>query len=792
MAESIHPASIVEETRRRYLTYALSVISSRALPDVRDGLKPVQRRILYSMHHELGLLSTHRPAKCARITGDVTGKFHPHGDVAVYEALVRMAQPWVLRELLVDGHGSFGSVDGDSPAASRYTEAKLTPIADSMIVEMRQQTVPMRPTYSGEFEEPVVLPVQFPNLLVNGSSGIAVGMATNIPPHNLADAISAAVYLVDNPEATVAQLLDRLKGPDFPLGGRIITDRATLRKIYEEGTGSIKVQGEWKLEEHGKKRQIIITSIPYGVNKGQLESAIGEIIISKKLPQLLDLTNEMTEKDGLRIALDIKPDVDPNLVMAYLYKHTSLQDNFAFNLTCLTPDADGKPQPARLGLKEILQAFLDFRFEVVTKRFEFELAQLKKRIHILEGFEIVFDALDKAIKLIRESQGRSDAHEKLMRVFSLTDLQTDAILDAQLYKIAQMEIQKIRDELAEKKKLAAAIEKILASPKKLWGIIKDELAALGDKFGERRRTKMAGGDEMPEYDESAYIVRDNTNVVVTRDGWIKRVNRLASVEGTRVREGDAVLAVLPASTLDTAIFFADDGTAFTIGVNDIPVSSGYGEPITKFFKLGDNVKIIAGSTADARFVPADVPGKRDEPAGPYILVVTERGQTLRMPLAPFRVPSNKLGRMYAKLNDGDRVVMAQVLTAADKSLFLVSQGGHILHFAIDEINILSGVGKGVIGIKLEDDDVCLGGVTITRPSDSFQVETSGGRTMEFTGRHEQTSRGGKGYEAVKRTHFVRIVPPAIELVNWDEIEEREEQGRKPAKPANGSGSLNLE
>jgi DNA gyrase subunit A len=789
MDETIHPASIVEETRRRYLTYALSVISSRALPDVRDGLKPVQRRILYCMYHDLGVTSDRRYTKCARVTGDVMGKYHPHGDVAIYEALVRMSQDWVMREPLVDGMGAFGSVDGDPPAAHRYTEAKLTPIADTMLNEMRQQTVPMRPTFSAESEEPVVLPVQFPNLLVNGSSGIAVGMATNIPPHNLADTISAAVYLIDNPEATVAQLLDRLKGPDFPLGGRIITDRTTLRKIYEEGTGSIKVQGEWKLEENGKKRQIIITSIPYAVNKGTLEAAIGEIIATRKLPQLLDLMNESNEKVGLRIALDIKPDADPNLVMAYLYKHTSLQDNFAFNLTCLTPDADGKPQPARLGLQAILQAFLDFRFEVVTKRFEFELAQLKKRIHILEGFEIVFDALDRAIKMIRESQGRSDAHEKLVRAFKLSDIQTDAILDSQLYKIAQMEIQKIRDELEEKRKLAAAIEKILASPKKLWGVIKDELAALGDKFGGRRRTKLSAGEEMPEYDESAYIVRENTNVVVTRDGWIKRVNRLASVEGTRVREGDSVLAVLPASTLDTAIFFADDGTAFTMGVNDIPVSSGYGEPITKFFKLGDNVRLVAGSTGDARFIPADIPGKKDEPAGPYVLVVTARGLSLRMPLAPFRVPSNKLGRMFAKVSDGDKVVLAQVLTAADKSLFLISQGGHILHFALDEINILSGVGKGVIGIKLEDDDVCLGGVTITRPSDSFQVETSGGRTMEFTGRHEQTSRGGKGYEAVKRTHFVRIVPPVIGLVNWDEIEERD---GKPGKPANGSGSLSFE
>ena len=771
MAETIHPASIVEETRRRYLTYALSVITSRALPDVRDGLKPVQRRILYCMHQELGLHHDRRPSKCARITGEVTGKYHPHGDVSVYDALVRMAQNWVLRETLVDGEGNFGSVSPDPPAAPRYTLAKLTAIADTLLAEMRQQTVPMRPTYESTRDEPVVLPAQFPNILVNGSSGIAVGMATNIPPHNLADVVAAAIYLIDNPEATVANLLDKVKGPDFPLGGKITTDRPALRKLYEEGTGSIRVQAEWKLEESAKKRQIIITSIPYGTTTGAIESAIGEIIVDRKLPQAVDLTNESNEKDGLRIAIDIKPDSDPNLIMAYLYKHTALQDNFNVNLTCLRPGADGKVQPARMSLKEILEAFNTFRFETVTKRFEFELEVLRKRIHILEGFKIIFNALDQAIKIIRQSEGRADAHVKLIAAFKLSDIQTDAVLDAQLYKIAHMEIRKILDELAEKRSQADKIEAILGSKKKLWNIVKEEMSALAEKFGGRRRTRISGGDDLPEYDESAYIVKENTNIVLTRDGWIKRVNKLASVEGTRTREGDSVLAVLPANTLDHAIFFADDGSAYTIAVNQIPISSGYGEPIVKFFKLGDNVKIIAGSTTDPRFVPVNIPGKKGDPAGPYLLVVTARGMTLRLPLAPFRAPSNKLGRMYVKLNEADRVVMAHVLRPEEKSLFLVSRNGHILHFALDEINLLSGIGKGVIGIKIEDDDdQCLGGFLVTRPSDAFQVETSGGRTMDFTGRQELASRGGKGHAAVKRTTFTRIVPPPIALVDWEELE----------------------
>ncbi len=787
MAETIHPASIVEETRRRYLTYALSVISSRALPDVRDGLKPVQRRILYCMFHELNLYADRRPVKCARITGEVTGKFHPHGTVSVYDALVRLAQDFVLRVPLVDGHGNFGSVDGDPPAAERYTEAKLTAVSDHLMAELRQKTVPMRPTYDGQMDEPVVLPSQFPNLLVNGTAGIAVGMATNIPPHNLSEVVRACVFLIENPDASVAQILDKVKGPDFPLGGKVITDRTTLRKIYEEGTGSIKVQAEWKLEERAKnKRFIVITSIPFGLNKSNLELEIGDIIASRKLPQLVDLTNESNEKEGLRIALELKGDADPNLVMAYLFKHTKLQDNFAYNMTCLVPDAEGNPQPQRLGLKDILRHFLDFRLETVRKRFEYELEILRRRIHILKGFQIIFNALDKAIKLIRESKGKQDAAEKLMATFDLDVIQTDAILDAQLYRIAQLEIKKILDELEEKTKLAEKIEAILKSEKKLWNVVKDELGELAEKFkDDRRRTRVGAGDDTPEFNEEAYIQKENTNVVLTRDGWVKRVGRLASVEGTRVREGDSVLGVVPASTLDHIIFFADDGTAYTIRAIDIPASSGYGEPLTKFFKLGDNVKIVNLATCDERFTPAEIPGGKDEPAGPYLLVATQHGMTLRSPLAPFRTASTRVGRRFVKLNDGDKVVLAEILRGEETSLFLVSAGGHVIHFAIDEVNVLSGVGKGVIGIKLEGSDTCLGGQVVSKGNKVVKVETSTGKDMEFTSRHEIVSRGGKGFEAVKRSSFLRIVPPAIELVDWDQIEGKAE----PRDGKSKSGTL---
>jgi DNA gyrase subunit A len=794
MPENIQPTSLSRETRDRFLKYAVSVITSRALPDVRDGLKPVQRRILYTMYHDLHLSSDSRPAKCARIVGDVMGKYHPHGDAALYDALVRMSQDWVMLVPLVHGQGNFGSVDGDPPAAYRYTEAKLAAVADMFMAELRQRTVDMRPTYDASREEPVVLPAQFPNLLVNGCSGIAVGLATNIPPHNLGEVVKAATHLIDDPDATTAELLNRLKGPDFPLGGKVVTDRTTLRKIYEDGVGSIKVQGEWKAEKVGKREQIVVTSIPYGVDKGKLELDIGEIINSRRLPQLVGLTNESNEKDGMRLVLEVKPDSDPNLVMAYLYKHTALQENFAYNMTCLVPVPGSSPEdndrvrPERLGLKAILRCFLDFRLATVRRRFEFELAQLRKRIHILEGFRIIFDALDKAIRMIRDSEGKADAQEKLVKAFKLDEVQAEAVLDAQLYRIAQMEIKKILDERKEKKAEAERIEGLLRSERKLWGVVKAELNEVGAKFGGRRRTRMGSADDLPDFDPEAYIVRENANVVLTRDGWIKRVGRLASVETTRVREGDEVIAVVPGSTLDTVVFFADDGTAYTTRVNEVPASSGYGEPIHKYFRLADQVRVIGLATCDERFTPPQTRGAKGDPPGPYLLVVTAQGQTLRTPLGPFRTASTKVGRRYVRLNDGDKVVLAAVLRGDEETVYLASRDGHVIHFRVNEINVLAGVGKGVMGIKLADDDVCLGGALMSGRFDKLVLETSGGRTMEFgPAKYEVTSRGGKGFEAVKRANFVRVVPPPIELVDWDKVEGKNGNGNGNGHKAEKNG-----
>ena len=782
--------SIAQEARKRFLTYAMSVVQGRALPDVRDGLKPVQRRILFGMYHDLNLTFDRKAAKSAQIVGKVMGDYHPHGDVALYEAMVRMAQEWVLRVPLVHGEGNFGSVDGDPPAAHRYTEAKLSRAAENLLTELDSETVDMRDNYTGTKKEPVVLPAQFPNLLVNGTSGIAVGMATNIPPHNLAEVLRACIFLVDNPDASVAQLMERVKGPDFPLGGKIVSDRATLRKIYETGNGSIRVQGEWKEEKLEKgKTQIVITSIPYSVNKGDLEKAIGVFIEDRKLPQVLGISNESNDKDGMRITLEMKPGTEAPLVMAYLYKHTELQKSFSYNTTCLVPAADGRIMVPRdgLSLKDLLRHFLDFRLVTVRRRFDYDLRQLLRRIHLLEGFAIVFDGLDKAIRIIRNSEGKADAATKLRAAFPLDEEQTNAVLESQLYKIAQMEIQKILDELKEKRKEAARIQAILNSEKKLWSIIKEEMEKLIATLGERRKTRMASDEDVLEFDEEAYIIRENTNVVLTKDGWIKRVGRIASVETTRVREGDEVIAVVPGNTLDHVVFFADDGAAYTMRMNEVPASSGYGEPITKYFRMADQVKVVAAITTDPRFTPADQPAKGDLPPGPHVLIATRGGYVLRVSLSGYRTESTKVGRKFVKLEEGDKVVFVQ-LVGEEGSVMLATRGGRIIHFAIEEANILAGVGKGVIGIKLDADDEVIGGGLIgSSRFDKLVVEASNNKPYDCGPvAYPRQARGGRGGEVVKRLSLIRVIPLPIELTDWDVVEGK---AKPREKEPGGNGTL---
>lgn len=771
--DRVEYVSITDETRKRYLNYAMSVIMSRALPDVRDGLKPVQRRILYVMYDGLGLTADAKYVKCAKICGDTIGNYHPHGDAAAYEALTRLAQDFTLRYPLVEGWGNFGSIMGLPAASARYTEARLRRVAEQLMNELRYDTVDMRPNYDGTKNEPVVFPAQFPNLLVNGTQGIAVGMATNIPPHNLGEVIKACIHLIHEPDASVAEVMKHIKGPDFPLGGRVVTDRRDLRQVYEEGRGAIKVRAEWEFDREKRKEvsdRIVVTSIPYGLETNPLVATIGDIIAGRKLPQLVAVSDQSSEETGLRIVLELKPGADPEAVMAYLYKHTPLESNFAYNATCLIPDGRGAMVPRRLPLNEILKQFLTFRYSTVTRRFEFLLAQLKRRIHILEGFEIVFDGLDKALKIIRASNGKADAAEKLMKAFPLDLEQTNAILELQLYRISQLEIEDIRTELREKRAEAARITKILGSPRLLWGEIEKELLRLGETFADKRRTGLGSSEEVAEFDPNAYIVRENTNVVLTRDGWIKRVGRIAKVEATRVREGDEVLDVLPASTLDHVVFFSSEGLAYTLRVDQIPASSGYGEPITKYFRLGDGAKMLAAITTDARFTPEDKLAKGDPAPAPFVFAATKQGQVLRVPLGPFRTASTKAGRKFCKLVEKDAVVTVELCRDAS-SVFLASEKGVVIHFAMDEVPILSGAGKGLRGIKLKEGDFVLGAALMSKARDTLRVLTSGDQEKVLgQQKYALVSRGGKGHQAVQRSTFTKIVRPAIELVDWAALE----------------------
>ena len=478
----VEDVALAEAARTRYLTYALSVITSRALPDVRDGLKPVQRRILYAMWEDLNLSADSRYIKSAAVVGEVMKTYHPHGDQSIYDALVRMAQPFSLRHTLVEGYGNFGSIDGDPPAAMRYTECRLTAIAETLLSELGEQTVNLRPNYSSTDEEPEVLPAQFPNLLVNGASGIAVGMATNIPPHNLKEVCQAAIALLDNRELPLERLTKYVLGPDFSTGGVILNSPEEIRQIYATGQGSIKLRGTY--EPHPERpNAVLITSIPYGIEKDPLVERIGELIGKGQVPQLTNVKDLST--DDIRIVLEIRPGSNPDAALAYLFKNTSLQINYNVNLTCLLP-AEGAEVavPARLDLKSILQQFLDFRMEVVTRRLRYELKNLLDRIHILEGFAIVFNNLDEAIQIIRASDGKADAAPKLISRFELTEIQADAVLETKLYRLGKLEIKDIREELKLKKKRAAEIKALLADEPARWEIIKDELKQIIKKFGE--------------------------------------------------------------------------------------------------------------------------------------------------------------------------------------------------------------------------------------------------------------------------------------------------------------------
>ncbi len=798
--ERITTVPLDHTTRQRYLNYALSVITSRALPDVRDGLKPVQRRILFSMFHNHRLLPDRPPIKSAKVVGAVIGEWHPHGDSAVYDAMARMAQWWSLRAPLVDGHGNFGSLDGDPPAAYRYTEARLTAIALELLNELEKDTVDFQANYDGKAEEPLVLPARFPNLLVNGSTGIAVGMATNVPPHNLREVIDAAMALINDRTVSVADLLKSIKGPDFPTGGEILNTRAEIRTIYETGQGSIRVRGEFTVVPQSRgKTDVIILSIPFTVDKATIVERIGEIITAKKVPQLVDVRDESTT--DVRIVLELQTHADPNLAMAYLFKHTPLQHNFAVNLTCLTP-ATGPTttRPQCLNLKDVLEQFIDFRFETVKRRFAYDLRVLEHRLHILSGFKTIFDALDQVLTIIRESDGKADSSETLQRRFHLDEVQTNAILETPIYKLSRTEINKMLDELTDKREQAKTLRDLLASKKKLWKTVQEELQELARTYGDKRRTKIGRRPpEEVEFDPEAYLVKEDAVITISTDGWIRRVGLVKDLSKTRLREGDGLLTALIGSTVDTMVCFSNFGSAYTIRIGDVPPArSGYGDPAQKLFKFKDGERIVAAVSLDPRCSSSpDALGRegsideserqlaattalplfdRREPGGDVpvslgrVTAVSSAGMGVRFDLAPFKDPSTRLGRKFMKLREGEEVVGLHVLRFSSHApiLAVASQRGRVLLCPVEDVGLLSGPGRGVTVMKLDATDRLLTARVLYHKDDRLVVLKQEGGTFPISIRkYQPVRRGGKGHPLFKRGTLKGAEPLPVELPMLD-------------------------
>jgi DNA gyrase subunit A len=799
----IEDVALAEATRTRYLNYALSVITSRALPDVRDGLKPVQRRILYAMWHDLHITADSRYMKCAAVVGEVMKTYHPHGDQAIYDALVRLAQPFSVRQTLIDGYGNFGSIDGDPPAAFRYTECRLTPIAQTLLAELREQTVDFRPNYASTAEEPIVLPAQFPNLLVNGVSGIAVGMATNIPPHNLKEVCTALVALLDDRELSLEKILKRIHGPDFPTGGVILNTADEIRQIYATGQGTVKLRGTY--EPHPERaNSLLITSIPYGIEKDALVERIGELIAKGQVPQLTNVKDLST--DDIQIVLELKSGANADAAMAYLFKNSPLQINYSINLTCLLP-AEGAEVavPSRLDLKTILQQFLDFRLEVVTRRLRFELKNLLERIHILEGFAIVFNNLDEAIKIIRNSDGKADAAPKLMARFQITAIQADAVLETKLYRLGKLEIREIMEELALKRKRAKEIQRLLDDEPARWELIRGELKRIMQSFGEPRRTRIEVPAAPLEFREEDYIVDEDAWVIVTRDGWTKRQRTFTDVASIRVRDDDRVGWVYRARARQTLTFFTDRGIAYTLRVNDIPMTTGHGEPIQKQLGFEDQEHIVGVVCHDPRCLPdpskhaqtaprlvqrllsddlgngsADASGHGagtngvdgngavpSMPAPPYAVALTAGGKVLRFALAPLAAVSTRKGRLVVRLDPsfkGDLVVGAQA-TDGSENVCLATRGARVLIFPVTEVNVVAGPARGVNAIRLDAKDRVIGFVLANKMREGLTVRTNRGATQIVRAtKYPVTSRGGKGYAILQRGSLEALLPEEAEPV----------------------------
>jgi len=691
---NIRDIKIDEEVKSAYLDYAMSVIVSRALPDVRDGLKPVHRRILYAMN-ELGLFHNSPHKKSARVVGEVLGKYHPHGDSSVYDAMVRMAQPFSMRHTLVDGQGNFGSVDNDPPAAMRYTEVRLESIAEQMLADIDKDTVDFMPNFDDSLKEPLVLPSRLPNLLVNGSSGIAVGMATNIPPHNLNEICDALSYLIDNPDAGVDELMKYVKGPDFPTGG-VILGRDGIVSAYATGHGKIMVRAKAYYEEATSgKQQIIVTELPYQTNKAALVERIAELVKDKKIAGISDLRDE-SDRDGLRIVIELKKEAQSRHVLNSLYKYTAMQSSFFVNMLALV---DG--QPRVVSLREALQHFIDFRQEVLTRRTRFELKGAKERAHILEGLKIALDFIDEVIKIIRQAKSSEDARSELMSRFALSQIQAQAILDLQLRRLASLERQKILDEYAAVLKTIAYLEDLLANPHKILVLVKDELGELKTKSGNPRKTDISVQEAL-DFSEEDLIPHQRMVVTLSERGFVKRVPSKAytlqhrggkGIIGMVTRELDAVRFLVVGDTHDNLLFFTNKGKVFRTKCHEVPVDMSRiskGMAAVNLFPIAEGERVTA--------VVAVSEFKEDN----FLLMATANGEVKKTAVDSFSAVRSS-GLIAMDLTKGDNLVAVCQGKESDDVL-MITQKGQSIRFPISELRTSLRASGGVCGIKLEEGD----------------------------------------------------------------------------------------
>jgi DNA gyrase subunit A len=778
--ERILPRLIDDEIKESFINYSMSVIVSRALPDVRDGLKPVHRRVLYSMF-DTGLVPGRPYKKCATVVGDVLGKYHPHGDASVYDALVRMVQEFSLRYPLIDGQGNFGSVEGDPPAAYRYTESRLMPVAMEMLADIEKNTVGFVPNFDDALEEPAVLPAGIPNLVVNGSSGIAVGMATNIPPHNLREVIGAIVHLIDNPDATISELKKFIKGPDFPTGGYIY-GRAGIKDYQETGRGRIVMRARAVIEEKesSNKSQIVVTEIPYQVNSAKLIENIADLVRDKKLEGISDLRNE-SDKDGMRIVIELKRDSIPRVVLNQLYKHTAMQSTFGVIMLALVPDArTGSLVPKIMPLKEVLEHYILHRHDVIVRRTQFDLDKALEREHILEGLKIAVDNIDEVIKVIRKAADTPTASGQLQKRFKLSERQAEAILNMRLAKLTGLEIEKLEEELKEVQGEIKELRSLLASKDRRMKVLKDELADVAKKYGDERRTEITSDEG--EFTIEDLIAEEEMVVTISHSGYIKRTSASTYKKqrrggrgnnGANLKEEDFVEHLFVASTHDYVLVFTDDGRCFWLKVHEIPQAgrAAKGKPIVNMINVSPDTSVSAIVTV------------RDFPDDQFLLFATKKGTVKKTALSQYSNPRTT-GIKAIKIEEGDELIDVQV-TSGTNDIVLATRHGLSIRFHEQDAREMGRDTTGVKGIELGARDELIGMVVIKREANLLVVTEKGMGKCSPIDEYRVQKRGGKGIITVHRTDKTGDAVSIKEVLPDDELMLITKQGIAIRMPVKG-------